>query len=44
MKNPLVSGGFWADVDADVNIEVFGLSAVSVFMAALLFRFTFRAG
>ena len=46
MKNPLVSGGFWADVDADVKIEDFEVcgESVSVFLAALLFRFMFLAG
>ena len=43
MKKPLVSGGFSADIDADVNIEVLGRSCVSV-LWALLFLFKFRAG
>ena len=46
MKNPFVSGGFWADVDADVKIEDLEVCCFSghIFWAVFLFRLMFLAG
>ena len=46
MKNPFVSGGFWADVDADVKIEDFEVCCISghVLLAVLFFRLMFLTG
>jgi len=47
MKNPLVSGGFWADIDAVVKFEDFEVCCFSgqfVFLAVFIFRLMFLTG